>query len=102
MGGGLGLIHVLTGPDHISAIVTLSVGESYRAFWLGVRLGVGLSIGLLLMFSWLFDFGKRFHAADSPVGFWADLLAWRYKNRLGASVFIRPMTVSHPTFALGA
>ena len=32
VGAGLGLIHVLTGPDHISAIVTLSVGGSYRAF----------------------------------------------------------------------
>jgi hypothetical protein len=24
-------------PDHISAIVALSVGGSFRAFWLGVR-----------------------------------------------------------------
>ena len=41
LGGTLGLIHVLTGPDHISAIVTLSVGGSYKAFWLGMRWGVG-------------------------------------------------------------
>ena len=32
VGAGLGLIHVLTGPDHISAIVTLAVGGSCRAF----------------------------------------------------------------------
>jgi hydrogenase/urease accessory protein HupE len=31
----LGLIHVLAGPDHLSALAALAVGTSYRAFMLG-------------------------------------------------------------------
>jgi len=85
VGGGLGLVHVLTGPDHVSAIVTLSVGESYRAFWLGVRWGVGHSVGLLLMFAVFLEFGKQFISAGSPVGFWADLIVGVFMIGLGAS-----------------
>ena len=58
VGIGLGVIHVLTGPDHVSAIVTLSVGGSFRAFWLGVRWGLGHSVGLLLMYSVFVEFGS--------------------------------------------
>ena len=44
----LGIVHVLTGPDHLSAIATLSVNVgNFRAFWYGVRWGVGHSIGLV-------------------------------------------------------
>lgn len=46
----LGFIHVLTGPDHLSAIATLSanVGNANGvAFWLGVRWGIGHSAGLI-------------------------------------------------------
>jgi hypothetical protein len=47
---GLGVVHVLTGPDHMSAVATLSANVRTRqAFWLGVRWGVGHSIGLLLV-----------------------------------------------------
>jgi len=48
-GLGLGVVHVLSGPDHISAIATLSVGSSFQAFWLGVRWGCGHSLGLIIM-----------------------------------------------------
>ncbi|CAH0478251.1 unnamed protein product [Peronospora belbahrii] len=44
-----GLIHVLTGPDHLSALATLSAGSSWRSFALGIRWGCGHSIGLVLM-----------------------------------------------------
>jgi len=45
----LGVLHVLTGPDHLSALATLSanVGSCPQAFVLGVRWGVGHSTGLL-------------------------------------------------------
>jgi hypothetical protein len=47
---GLGVVHVLTGPDHMTAVATLSANVPTRqAFWLGVRWGVGHSIGLLLV-----------------------------------------------------
>ena len=45
----LGVVHVLSGPDHVSAISTLAVGGSWSAFWLGVRWGCGHSVGLVLM-----------------------------------------------------
>lgn len=46
----MGFVHVLTGPDHLSAIATLSVNVgNFRAFWYGVRWGVGHSIGLVLV-----------------------------------------------------
>lgn len=46
----LGVFHVLTGPDHLSAIATLSANVgSFQAFILGVRWGIGHSTGLLLV-----------------------------------------------------
>lgn len=44
-------MHVLTGPDHLSALATLSanVGSVPQAFFLGVRWGLGHSTGLLLV-----------------------------------------------------
>jgi hypothetical protein len=47
----LGVVHVLTGPDHLSAIATLSanVDNTACAFFLGVRWGLGHSTGLLLV-----------------------------------------------------
>ena len=53
VGGGLamGTLHVVTGADHISAVASLSVGNtSHRAFWLGARWGAGHSVGLLCVF----------------------------------------------------
>jgi len=45
-GIAMGILHVLTGPDHLSALATLSanVGQC-RAFGLGVRWGLGHSAG---------------------------------------------------------
>lgn len=47
----LGVVHVLTGPDHLSALATLSanVGSCPQAFVLGARWGIGHSTGLLLV-----------------------------------------------------
>lgn len=43
-------MHVLTGPDHLSAIATLSANvASMQAFWLGVRWGLGHSTGLIVV-----------------------------------------------------
>lgn len=46
----MGIVHVLTGPDHLSALATLSanVGNG-QAFWYGVRWGIGHSIGLVVV-----------------------------------------------------
>lgn len=45
----LGLLHVLAGPDHLSALAALSVGSSWRAFTLGFRWGIGHSTGLVVV-----------------------------------------------------
>ncbi len=46
----MGIIHAATGPDHMSAVVTLSVNQQRRtAAWLGIRWGMGHSIGLIVV-----------------------------------------------------
>lgn len=45
----LGIVHVLTGPDHLSALAAMTTGSSWRAFTLGIRWGCGHSIGLIVM-----------------------------------------------------
>ena len=43
------MLIIIIGPDHLSALATLSVGSSWRSFSLGVRWGCGHSIGLIIM-----------------------------------------------------
>jgi uncharacterized membrane protein YsdA (DUF1294 family) len=45
----LGVLHVLAGPDHLSALATLSVGGSFKALSLGIRWGLGHSTGLVFV-----------------------------------------------------
>ena len=55
-GFSFGLLHVLAGPDHLSALAALAVGTSYKAFVLGFRWGLGHSTGLVVIaviFIWL-------------------------------------------------
>ncbi|GMF17841.1 unnamed protein product [Phytophthora lilii] len=54
----LGVVHVLTGPDHLSALAAMSNGGSWRAFALGMRWGCGHSIGLLIMTAIFFAAGQ--------------------------------------------
>ena len=51
LGASLGVVHVLTGPDHMSALAQLSCGARSKGFWLGLRWGLGHSSGLLLMYA---------------------------------------------------
>lgn len=48
-GISMGLIHVLAGPDHLSALAALAVGTSYKSFVLGFRWGIGHSTGLVVV-----------------------------------------------------
>ncbi|TMW61122.1 hypothetical protein Poli38472_013585 [Pythium oligandrum] len=45
----LGIVHVITGPDHLSALIVLSAGSSWRSCQLGMRWGLGHSTGLILV-----------------------------------------------------
>jgi hypothetical protein len=58
-GLGMGIVHVLSGPDHLSALATLSVGGSWRSFYLGVRWGLGHSTGLILIAIILLSAGNK-------------------------------------------
>ena len=54
-------MHVLTGPDHLSALATLSanVPNTQHAAWLGIRWGIGHSTGLLLVAILLLAFNNH-------------------------------------------
>ncbi|KAJ8516854.1 hypothetical protein ON010_g18396 [Phytophthora cinnamomi] len=54
----LGIVHVLTGPDHLSALAAMATGGSFKAFALGVRWGCGHSLGLLIMAGIFFAAGQ--------------------------------------------
>jgi ABC-type nickel/cobalt efflux system permease component RcnA len=45
----LGIVHVITGPDHLSALIVLSAGSSWRSATLGMRWGAGHSTGLIIV-----------------------------------------------------
>jgi hypothetical protein len=47
----LGIVHVLTGPDHMAAIATLACGGKLRSFYLGARWGLGHSAGILVVYT---------------------------------------------------
>ena len=81
----LGVVHVLTGPDHLSALSTLAVGRSFgSAFGLGVRWGCGHSFGLLIVAIIFFAIGGRINLdkisyyADMFVGFFMVILGIYY------------------------
>ncbi|EKU20692.1 hypothetical protein NGA_0649600 [Nannochloropsis gaditana CCMP526] len=49
-GAALGVIHVLSGPDHISALAALTATvPPYKAFMAGVQWGLGHSTGLIIV-----------------------------------------------------
>lgn len=49
LGLSLGVVHVLTGPDHMSALAALSVGSRLKAFSLGLQWGLGHGGGLFVI-----------------------------------------------------
>eukprot|EP00581_Thalassiosira_minuscula_P013733 CAMPEP_0183729430 /NCGR_PEP_ID=MMETSP0737-20130205/30256_1 /TAXON_ID=385413 /ORGANISM="Thalassiosira miniscula, Strain CCMP1093" /LENGTH=372 /DNA_ID=CAMNT_0025961611 /DNA_START=54 /DNA_END=1172 /DNA_ORIENTATION=- len=61
----MGVIHVLSGPDHLSALATLSGTDissrssKPHAFLLGVKWGIGHSLGLLAVAVILIALGER-------------------------------------------
>lgn len=49
LGLAAGFIHVLTGPDHLGAIAPLAVNERRGAWLIGVRWGLGHSLGVVVL-----------------------------------------------------
>eukprot|EP00484_Ammonia_sp_Unknown_P028553 CAMPEP_0197036054 /NCGR_PEP_ID=MMETSP1384-20130603/13668_1 /TAXON_ID=29189 /ORGANISM="Ammonia sp." /LENGTH=386 /DNA_ID=CAMNT_0042466183 /DNA_START=36 /DNA_END=1196 /DNA_ORIENTATION=- len=78
----LGVVHVLTGPDHLSALSTLSVGKPLKtAFGLGVRWGCGHSFGLLIVAIVFFALGQGIDL--TKLSYWADLFVGVFMILLG-------------------
>lgn len=48
-GFAAGSIHVLTGPDHLAALLPISVGHRWKAWALGARWGLGHSAGVIVI-----------------------------------------------------
>jgi len=80
---GLGIVHVMTGPDHLSALSTLSVGKPLKvAFGLGVRWGCGHSFGLLIVAIVFFAVGRSVNL--DQMAYYADLFVGIFMVVLGA------------------
>ncbi|TMW61120.1 hypothetical protein Poli38472_013583 [Pythium oligandrum] len=82
-GLSLGILHVITGPDHLSALAALSSGHSWMAFALGVQWGCGHSLGILviaaicLALGHSLDIGVFRHVCNYIVGvFLISIGAW--------------------------
>ena len=87
-GLALGIVHVLTGPDHLSALATLSVGKTARAaFGLGVRWGCGHSFGLLIVAIIFFAVGQSVNI--DTLTYWADMFVGFFMIILGLWYIIK-------------
>lgn len=87
-GFAAGALHVLSGPDHLTAVAPLAVRRPYRAWQPGVRWGLGHSAGVALVgllslwlrdlipVTWLSSWGERFVGVMLfGIGLWALRLA---------------------------
>ena len=56
----MGIIHVLTGPDHLSAVATLSANMGTKAgFKYGIKWGMGHSLGIIFVGSILIGINNQ-------------------------------------------
>eukprot|EP01084_Bolivina_argentea_P154065 268596_1 len=79
----LGIVHVMTGPDHLSALSTLAVGKPLRAaFGLGVRWGCGHSFGLLIVAIIFFAVGQSINL--DTLEYYADIFVGIFMILLGS------------------
>lgn len=77
----LGIVHVLTGPDHLSALAAMTTNSSWKAFSLGIRWGCGHSIGLLIMALIFFAAGRSFDL--NKVGVYCNYIVGVFMIALG-------------------
>ncbi len=77
----LGVVHVLTGPDHLSALAAITTNSSWRAFTLGIRWGCGHSIGLIIMALIFFAAGRTVNL--TTVGMYTNYIVGVFMIALG-------------------
>ncbi|KAF1315047.1 hypothetical protein FI667_g16261, partial [Globisporangium splendens] len=78
----LGIVHVLTGPDHLSALAAMTTNSSWKAFSLGIRWGCGHSIGLIIMALIFFAAGRSVNL--DKVGVYCNYIVGVFMIALGA------------------
>uniref|UniRef100_K3X5J4 Urease accessory protein UreH-like transmembrane domain-containing protein n=1 Tax=Globisporangium ultimum (strain ATCC 200006 / CBS 805.95 / DAOM BR144) TaxID=431595 RepID=K3X5J4_GLOUD len=78
----LGIVHVLTGPDHLSALAAMTTNSSWKAFSLGIRWGCGHSIGLIIMALIFFAAGRSVNLDE--VGVYCNYIVGVFMIALGA------------------
>ncbi|TMW61119.1 hypothetical protein Poli38472_013582 [Pythium oligandrum] len=77
----LGVVHVLTGPDHLSALAAMTTNSSWKAFALGIRWGCGHSLGLIIMALIFFAAGRSFDL--NKVGVYCNYIVGVFMIALG-------------------
>ena len=83
-----GILHVLLGPDHLAAIMTVSACQGSAALWYGIRWGVGHSVGLILVALVIWLVGSDTNLAHSSFTQYASYLSGVFMILLGI-YFIR-------------
>ncbi|KAF1318837.1 hypothetical protein FI667_g13580, partial [Globisporangium splendens] len=104
----LGIVHVLTGPDHLSALAAMTTNSSWKAFSLGIRWGCGHSIGLIIMALIFFAAGRSVNLDKVGVycnyivgvfmialGAWTLLHVKKYKTQVKDAQLLHAETSSH-------
>jgi len=64
----MGIVHVLAGPDHLSALATLSANiGNFKAFGLGLRWGMGHAVGLIVVATILIALSEGGEVTESHI-----------------------------------
>lgn len=77
-----GIAHVYVGADHLAALMPLSVGRKLKAAWLGVRWGLGHSLGVIIVAIILLAVREAIDL--EPVGVWGERIVGLMLIALGA------------------
>lgn len=79
-----GLLHVILGPDHLSAIMTMSVFGRSASFWRGIRWGIGHSLGIAIVALFVFIIGESLSAeAHAAFDYWGSIFSGFFMIGLG-------------------
>lgn len=82
-----GIAHVFMGPDHLGALLPISVNRRFKAAWLGFRWGAGHTIGVVIVAFMLIAARALIdNAADWTESFeyWGEIAVGAFLVALGA------------------
>lgn len=83
-----GIVHVLSGPDHLSALVTVTTGNTpWRAAKMGIGWGIGHSFGLGIVAVIFYALNQNINL--NTVGYYADIVVGCFMILLGLGYIYR-------------